>query len=191
MANCVMVQTACAAMNVDAYNRTGVATVDIPNGTPLVCNGLSTDERQKHVFKVAKPTAIQADVWMAYSPEVVVTGGIQSGNGTVLGWRGLDADPRDFTNVANLPFDIFKLIPNSDIIHVSKDFFATNLDPGTVAGATYVEMQADGSMKAVAAATANFAGLQFKILAKEPLVIGGGTLGDGIEDAWLLECTIN
>ena len=191
MANCVMVQTRCTAMSVDSYNRVGVAEIDIPNGTPLVCNGLSTDPKQKHVFKVAKPTAVQGDVWMAYSPEVVMTGGIPSANGTVLGWRGLDSDPRDFTNVAGIPFDIFKPDAGQDIIQVSKDFFAANQDPDTIAGATYAEMQADGSMNAVAAATANYAGLQFKVLGKEPIVIGGGVLGSGIDDAWLLECTKN
>lgn len=190
MANCVLVQTACTAMNVDAYNRVGVATVDIPNGAPLVCGALSTKSNQKHVFQVSIPTAIAAGLWMAYSPEVVITSAT-SGNGTTLGWKGIDADPRDFTNVANVPFDIFKPVPTVDIIQVTKEFFATNFDPGTVNNATYVEVQADGTMKAVAAATANFAGLQFKILGKEPMNIGGGTLGSGFVDAWYLECTNN
>jgi hypothetical protein len=67
---------------------------------------------------------------MAIAPEV---------NKDVIGevYKGLD--PRRFTNVAGVPFDVVKLV-EGDIIQVSKDFFEANYDPDTVTGATAVSM---------------------------------------------------
>ena len=67
---------------------------------------------------------------MVYSPEV---------NKQIVGmiWGG--KDPRNFTNVKNKPFDVFK--PQvGDIIQVTKDFFETSYDPTTVGSATKVEL---------------------------------------------------
>ena len=122
---------------------------------------------------------------MAYSPEVVSTV-----DGSLV-FRGLDADPRHFTNIANKPFDMFKPVAGVDLIQVTKDFFAEGYDPDTVTGATYVEIQSNGSFKAVVSATSEFGGLQFKIFAKEPIIIGNGTIGGEAVDAWILECTNN
>lgn len=187
MANTVLVQTKCTAMDVDAYNRSAVATTDIPNGTPLVCGLVSSKESQKQVFSVTPATGVAKGLWMAYSPEVVITGGV----GSQQQYKGIDADPRDFTNVANIPFDMFKLNPGVDLIQVTAPFFKTGNDPKTVTGATYVEIGSDGSMSAKATATTDFAGLQFRIIAAEPIIIASGTLGGEPVDAWILECTIN
>ena len=188
MANTVLVQTQCTAMNVDAYNRTGVATVDVPNGTPLVCGVVSDDPKQKHVFKVTPAAGVQKGLWMAYSPEVVTT---QSAQNTALQYKGTDVDPRDFTNVANVPFDIFYVQPNVDLIQVTAPFFKAGNDPETISGATYVEIQSDGTFAAKTSATVGFGGTQFRIISKEPIVIASGQLGGEHVDAWILECTIN
>jgi hypothetical protein len=185
MAN-VLVQTHVMAMDVDALNRVGVyASADVDNGTALVCGVQSSDAKQKHVFSVEPAAAVAKDLWLAYSPEVVTTA-----DGS-LEFRGLDVDPRNFTNQAGKPFDMFKPVAGVDLIQVTKDFFADGYDPGTVSGATYVEIQADGSFKAVASPTSSFGGLQFKIFAKEPIIIANGAIGGEAVDAWILECTNN
>ena len=173
----VLVQTHVMAMDVDALKRVGVAESNVENGTALVCGVQSSNAGQKHVFSVTPASGVAKDLWMAYSPEVVSTV-----DGSLV-FRGLDADPRHFTNIANKPFDMFKPVAGVDLIQVTKDFFATGYDPDTVSGA--------GSFKAVASATASFGGLQFKIFAKEPIIIGNGTIGGEAVDAWILECTNN
>ena len=185
MAN-VLVQTHVMAMDVDALNRVGVYdSANIDNGTALVCGVQSTNAGQKHVFSVTPASGVAKDLWMAYSPEVNTT------VDGVLYFKGLDVDPRNFTNLAGKPFDMFKPVPGVDLIQVTKDFFAEGYDPDTVSSATYVEIQADGSFKAVASATSNFGGLQFKIFAKEPIIIANGAIAGEAVDAWILECTNN
>lgn len=186
MANTVLVQTKCTAMDVDAYNRSAVAEKDIPNGTPLVCEGISEDADKKQVFAVKTPTGVVKDVWLAYSPEVVITQGVGGNQFT-----GIDVDPRNFTNIAGRPFDIFKPVAGVDLIQVTTPFFKAGNDPKTISGAKYVELQADGTMAAKTTATGSFAGLQFKILTMEPIIIANGTIGGEAVDAWILECTIN
>lgn len=185
MAN-VLVQTHVMAMDVDALNRVGVYdSANVDNGTALVCGVQSTNAGQKHVFSVTPASGVAKDLWMAYSPEVNTTI-----DGTLY-FKGLDVDPRDFTNLAGKPFDMFKPVAGVDLIQVTKDFFKENYDPGTVTGATYVEIQADGSFKAVVSPTSNFGGLQFKIFAKEPMIIANGAIAGEAVDAWILECTNN
>lgn len=188
MANAILVQTKCTAMDVDAYNRTGVATVDVPNGTPLVCGVVSTKEEQKQVFSVTVANAVAKNLWMAYSPEVVIT---SSSINPLVQFKGTDVDPRNFTNVANIPFDMFKPNPGVDMIQITTPWFKTGSDPKTVTGATYVEIQSDGSMAAVVTPTTNFAGLQFRIIDAEPIIVASGVIGGEQVDAWILECTNN
>lgn len=185
MAN-VLVQTHVMAMDVDALNRVGVyADADVDNGTALVCGVQSSDAKQKYVFEVEPATAVAKDLWLAYSPEVVTT---VDGS---LEFKGLNADPRSYTNVKGIPFDMFKPVAGVDLIQVTKEFFAEGFDPDAVDGAKYVEIQSDGSFKAVADATADFEGLQFKVFAKEPIIIANGAIGGEAVDAWILECTNN
>ena len=128
MAN-VLVQTHVMAMDVDALNRVGVyASANVDNGTALVCGVKSTVAGQEHVFSVTPAAAVAKDLWLAYSPEVVTT---VDGS---LEFKGLDSDPRHFTNLAGKPFDMFKPVAGVDLIQVTKDFFAENYDPDTVTG---------------------------------------------------------
>lgn len=185
MANCVLVPTHITAMDVDAYNRVGIATEDVPNGTPLVCGVCSDEDGDKHVFNVTKANAVVKNVWLAYSPEVVVNA---IGNYQI---KGVIVDPREFTNVKGVPFDMFRPNPGVDLIQVTKEFFADQKDPKTVSSATYAEIQSDGTIDAVASATASFTGLQFKIVQTEPIIIGTAGIGGEAVDAWILECTNN
>ena len=182
----ILVQTHVMAMDVDALNRVGVYnSANVDNGTALVCGTQSTNAGQKHVFSVTPASAVAKGLWLAYSPEVNTT--IDG----ILQFKGLDVDPRNFTNLAGKPFDMFKPVAGVDMIQVTKDFFKEDYDPGTVTTATYVEIQADGSFKAVASPTDSFGGLQFKIFAKEPIIVANGAIGGEAVDAWILECTNN
>ena len=185
MANCVLVQTAVSAMNIDARNRVGVAKTALGNGVPVVCKGLSKDKGQAHVFEIEPASEKVKDIWLTYSPEV---------NSVVNGensWRGLDLNPLNFEVPAGKPIDIFKPEAGVDIIQVTAGFFDTGKDPKTVSGATYVEIQEDGKFDAVASATPSFEGAQFKVLGAAPIIIANGGIGGEAHDAWLLECTIN
>lgn len=185
MANCVLVPTKLTAMDVDSYTRSAVATEDIPNGTPLVCGVVSTNPGQKNVFSVTKAAAATKNIWMAYSPEVNVT---QTGG---YDFKGITVDPRVFTNIKDKPFDMFYPNPGKDLIQVTADFFGADGSPADVENATYVEIQADGTFKAVANATVDFANTQFRIVDEAPIIIGNGAIAGEAVQAWILECTIN
>lgn len=162
MANAVLVQTRVQADNIDALNRVAkYGTSDLMNGAPVTLTfpksgdvftaapatsglnfkigrkepiiigseGVGGEEVDAWLLEVSENSA---DVWMVYSPEV---------NKQVVGmvWGG--KDPRNFVNVKNKPFDVFK--PQvGDIIQVSKDFFEASYDPTTVGSATKVELTA-------------------------------------------------
>lgn len=181
MANTVLVPTQIMAENVDAKNRVAIINQDVDNGTALVLGvtvPAETKRGQREVFQATIPTAVTKGVWMAYSPEIPVI----SANGQQY---RIGSDPRSFTNVANVPFDVFK--PEvDDLIQVTVPFFKASEDPGTVTGATVVEIGADGTFSAKVSATASFAGTAFKIIQKEPIMIGNEAV-----DAWILECTQN
>ena len=179
MANAVLIQTRVMAENVDALNRSVQSTTAVPNGAPLALTFPTT--AGSNVFTAGTPATPFANVWLSYSPEVnkLVVGQVWGGN-----------DPRNFTNVANVPFDAFRPEAGVDIIQVTKEFFATGKDPATVGSATVVELTASG-FEAKASATGGYAGIGFKIGRKEPIIIAN-QYGYGEEvDAWYLECTAN
>ena len=179
MANSVIINTRCMAENVDALNRSAQATAATQNGAPLTLAFPAT--AGSAVFTATAATAAATNVWLAYSPEV---------NKLVVGevWGG--ADPRNFTNLANKPFDVFKPVAGVDIIQVNKEFFATGKDPVTIVGATVVELTANG-WEAKTSATASYAGAGFKIGRQEDMIIANGAIGGENVPAWYLECTAN
>ena len=181
MANCVLVPSKITAMDVDAYNERGVYTSAVNNGTPLVMGSLSTANGQGEVFTVTPASEIAAGLWLAYSPEVVTTV-----DGT-LSFKGIDVNPQDFTNVANVPFDMFKPNAGVDIIQVTSDFFAT----APSGGSTVVELNASGKFVAKSSATIGYAGLGFKIIGSAPITIANGALGGEQVTAYYLLCTQN
>jgi hypothetical protein len=162
----VVIKTRVQAENIDALNRKAkYASADLPNGSAVTLawsategdevftatpatTGLEFAIGRKDPIVIATGSMLEDEhqdawylevtsnsgVWMVVSPEV---------NKDVIGeiYKGLD--PRRFTNVAGLPFDVIKL-EVGDIIQVSKDFFYATKDPDTVTGATAVELTANG-----------------------------------------------
>lgn len=102
----VVIKRRVAAHNIDALNRTFVATEDLENGSIFTLTERSTTDGEDEVWKVAKPTATSLGVWMAKSSEVTIT---TVGEGDyALQMKGIVEDPRMFTNVKGLAGDCFK-----------------------------------------------------------------------------------
>lgn len=135
----VVIKRRVAAHNIDALNRTFVATEDLENGSIFTLTERSTADGEDEVWKVAKPTATSLGVWMAKSSEVTIT---TVGEGDyALQMKGIVEDPRMFTNVKGLVGDCFK--PQvGDIIEM------------TLGDDTNKYLVADAAYKLKAAATA-------------------------------------
>lgn len=102
----VVIKRRVAAHNIDALNRTFVATEDLENGSIFTLTERSTTDGEDEVWKVAKPTANSLGVWMAKSSEVTIT---TVGEGDyALQMKGIVEDPRMFTNVKGIVGDCFK-----------------------------------------------------------------------------------
>ena len=101
MAHNVMIPNAIAAMNIDAYNRSGVCASAVDNGNVVVLSALSTTAGEAEVWTALVPSTSNGltGLWMVYEPEVVVTDSK---------YKGLDPDPRNFSVAATDVFSCFK-----------------------------------------------------------------------------------
>jgi len=128
MTQAVLIQNNVAAMNVDAYNRSALAGINLDNGNVFRLDVLNSSSGCE-VWDVAPPTTSAStldNLWMAYSPEVSLlsSGGKQ--------YKGLSPDPQDFTNTGSLVFDAFK--PQvGDIITLTADAFSNAISTNTYA----------------------------------------------------------
>ena len=176
MAKTVLVPTDIVAKNIDAYNRTVINDADIDNGAVFQMGALSTDADKKEVFEIATPEtgAGLKNLWMAYSPEVVLTvsGDFQA--------KGIDADPRNFTNVKGIPFDAYK-IQVGDLVTMTAEGFSAPYNHEAYAVAQ------NGSNK-LAFAGAAIEGVTYKVLGETQIVIASGNVGSNAVKAYLLEC---
>ena len=175
MANAIVVKSRVMAQDVNALNRTGKINAEVKNGQVFTCG-----ECVGSVYALTKATNAVKDVWMAHSPEVVLTGGM---------FLGLDKDPRNFSIQANKPVDIFKLAVG-DTITVTADFFKAvgNIPDGSK---KVVELDASGDFVALASATGSYAGLSLKVVEETYVVIATGAIGADRVKAWKLEVTQN
>jgi len=119
MANhAVLVLNKVAAFDVGSYNRSAVAAADIDNGNIFRLNTqTSASSGNTDDWWVTAPSASASQMnmlWMAASPEVVVT---QSGT---LYYKGLNQDPRLFTNLAGYTFDAVRLV-KGDVFTLTSD----------------------------------------------------------------------
>lgn len=134
MAYGYIVEKKIAASDVDALNANAVTT-----GTTNVDGGMAValGAYDKGVYTVSLPGATAfTGMWMAYNPTEHLT----VVNGKYF--AGLSADPRDYTNLATRPFDIFK--PQvGDIIGFTAANFGSNQVPDATTN-KYVATAADG-----------------------------------------------
>lgn len=113
MAHNVVILKQYAAYNVDAYNRTAVCESDIDNGCVFKLVSYSETEGEGIVWKAEQAAESDKGLWMATSPEVVITK-VMDG----VEMRNLVTDPRAFVNVAGKMIDATKLIPG-DILEMT------------------------------------------------------------------------
>lgn len=153
-----------AAYNIDSYNRTAVATVDLDNGSVMKLTKYSTNAGEGTVWQAEQAAATDVGLWMAMAPEVV---SVEPVDGLVI--RGITADPRAFTNVANKPFDVI-LLQKGDIIEMTGAGI-TGID---TAANTYLVPATTGF--ALAPATSAGTGLALHKIGTSRLHIGNGAL---------------
>lgn len=142
MAN-VVIKRVVAARNVDALNRSAIATADLENGSVFTLTERSTVDGEDEVWTVGTPTATSTGIWMAATSEVVTTT-VGEGDYQVQ-YRGIVVDPRNFTNVAGIVFSAFQ--PKiGDVIEMTMGD-ATN---------DYLNVAADTTLEAATAAGTGF-----------------------------------
>lgn len=163
----VLIKNGYAALNVDNWNRTVVCEEDVPNGAVFALSEYSTDADSKIVWKAGKPAAEAKNLWMASSPEVVIT---TLPDGTEL--KGTDNNIRDFVNIKGHPIDAFKLVEDDVLTIVPSTANAT-----AMATAKFLIPDATKfTLKAQAEATAPTAGMYLKALGATTAHIGDGNL---------------
>lgn len=179
MANTVLVLSRIAADNVDAYNRSAICNTDVMNGTVVILESGFSETAGKEFVWTATPLGDadkHAQYWMACAPEVNVLA-----DGTLL-YKGISVDPRNYTNVKNVEFDVFSL-QIGDCVQISTPFFANAQDPATIGTtAKYVEYTTGTGWKSVTKATSAYTGLRFAIRKAMPFAIGTDS-----EAGWILE----
>lgn len=112
----VIIKTQMQAFNIDAYNRTAVCEEDIENGCVFELKEYSTTDGEEMVWKATAPTANTAKgLWMATSPEVVITKGFDGAE-----YKGLTPDPRAFVNIAGKVIDA-TFLAVGDLIEMTAD----------------------------------------------------------------------
>lgn len=171
MAN-ILVQNDVQAADVGALNRVAKASVAVENGQAVALSGKTGVAGEGIVWTAGTPaTATLSGLWLAYSPEIVVTA---SGSNQ---YKGIDPDPRNFTNVAGVPFDVFK--PKvGDILQYTSI-------AGTKSTNTYA-VAVDGSLSLTWAAAA-ISGLSLKLISETTQSIGTGTIGVSAITAYVFE----
>lgn len=113
MANSILIESRVVAQNVDAYNKSARADVDVAGGNlvAIVPSGKQGDD----VF-IAKTPAAGDDVWMAYNPSGKY---IEDAEGNK--YAKLSSDPRAYTNIAGEVFGIYKPQVIDEIVVTSDD----------------------------------------------------------------------
>lgn len=119
--NGVLIESMIQAKNIDALNRSVVATVDVAGGS-LIALTAPTKQGEDRWTAVAPSSSALTGLWIAYNPSVRYT----EVNGKLF--AGLSADDRDYTNIANHTFDAFKPKIGDEIV-----ITADNVDADTVA----------------------------------------------------------
>jgi hypothetical protein len=165
MAHAVLVQNSVQALNIDAYNRSVIATFDVDNGNVFNLSSLSSTAGEGEVWVASTPvTGALTNLWMAYEPEVVT---VVSASGKK--YKGIDPDPRDFYNVAGEVFTAFQ--PKvGDIITITADGIGGTKGANNYAVATNNTAQLQWAASAIS-------GLTLQLLETTYISIADGSIG--------------
>ena len=170
MAN-VVIKRSVAATNVDSYNRSAIATVNVPNGS--VFSLKEKDATNELCYVVKAPTSGEKGLWMATSPEVIYVDKAHGGS----------ADPRDFVNVAGRAIDATYLVP-ADIIEMTGEGI-TGIDT-----AKYLVADTGMTLKAAAAAP-TAGGLALRKIGTGTLKVGDGAIAPAAIPTYVFEVEAN
>lgn len=171
MANGYMIEKRISAKDVEALNRSAKSATDIDGGA-LVALSTYADG----VFTATKATS-GAGLWMAYNPSEHFT----KVNGKI--YAGLSKDPRDYTNLADRTFDVFKL-QVGDLVGITDGNLKTG-EASKVQEGKFLEQGASG-YEVKTSATASTTSL--KVIAVETLPFPQA--GIGMEFANLYVCEV-
>jgi hypothetical protein len=171
-----------AAQNIDSYNKMFVDTsADVDNGTVFTKSALSTTAGEGQVYTIATPaTGSLVNLWMACSPIDTITT-LEDGNQVKLGLT----DPRNFTNVQDIPFDGF--IPQVG----DKILLTAACLTGSKTGSTTHVIAADGSRKLTWNAGVAASAAAFEYLGDSYISIPDGSIGSQRVTAYVFECVAN
>ncbi len=174
MANGVLECKSVMAKDVDSLNRSAKSSADINNGYVFRLEAQETGDGETELWTVVQPaTNYLESLWMAGSPDIVLTDSK---------YKGIDPDPRNFTNVLGYAFDAFKPQPG-DIITLSADAFSGSAnDFANAANGEY-------TLAWGAAATAD--ALALRTVAVTTMVIGLGTIATQKVLAYKMEVLTN
>lgn len=163
MSHAILIQNRVAAASVDSYNRSAIAgsAVDLDNGNVFRLDSQSATSGESEVWAVTAPTtsgSTMNNLWMAYSPEVVVTV-----SGTKQ-YKGIDPDPQDFYNLGGKVFDAFKL-QVGDIITLTGDALSGSAESAYANSATGVYKLAWGASQTASALSLRYLATTYVSLA--------------------------
>ena len=141
------------ATDIDSYNRTAISALsDLDNGNvfQLLTQDTTAADGQKEVWYATAPATSSPGLkylWMAYSPEVVLT---VSGSNQ---FKGIDNNPTNFYNIEGQLIDAVMLQPG-DIVTITGDALG-----GTKASASYTHVVATNGTYQLTWATGAISGL--------------------------------
>jgi len=176
MANNILIQKKAQAKDISALNRVAKCASDVTNGGAVAMTVKSAVSGESEVWVVTVPATATLDtgLWIAYSPEKVIT---TSGSNQ---YANIDPDPRNFTNLAGVPMDVFK--PKVG------DILEYTVLGGTKSTNTYVV--ASDATSLMTWASAAISGLSMKLLATSAIPIGTGSIGVTSVVSYVFEVTV-
>ena len=148
----IIIQDRVMATDIDTYNRSAVSALsDLDNGNVFQLLTQSTVALGSNEVWLATAPATSSPglkyLWMAYSPEVVLT---VSGSNQ---FKGIDNNPTNFYNIEGIVFDAF--MPEvGDLITITGDALG-----GTKASASYTHVVATNGTYQLTWATGAISGL--------------------------------
>lgn len=175
----VLIPNQIAAMNVDAFNRSVIASADIDNGNVLVLSAKSTTDGEGEVWTAIVPSTSNGltGLWMAYSGDEIVV--------TDARYKGLDPDPRHFFNATGKVFSAYK--PQlGDIITVTDEALAGTFISGTT---THVNAtNSTGGYKLVWGNSQTSSVLSYKLLKVNYISLATGAIDSQRVTSYQFEC---
>lgn len=173
MAYGYIVEKKIAASDIDALNNIATCASNVDGGNAVIFGSYS-----QGVWTVTLATANAGAIALAYNPTEHLT----LVNGKTF--AGLSADPRDYTNLANRPFDIFTPVAG-DIV----GFTAANITNTPTVG-QYLTTSATGTFTASGSVPADGVSA-FKVLAIENLPFPQAGVGLNYQPLYVCVCIAN